>query len=84
MGDELRTNVAPRLEINVQGTGAIARIDVLRDSEVVETIKPGKAEFRGTWTEPRPQAGVHYYYVRVEQQDGQLAWASPLWIDYAK
>jgi hypothetical protein len=24
----------------------------------------------------------HYYYVRVEQADGNLAWASPLWISY--
>ena len=24
----------------------------------------------------------HYYYVRVEQADGNLAWASPMWITY--
>jgi len=23
-----------------------------------------------------------YYYVRLEQKDGNLAWASPLWITY--
>jgi len=84
MGDEVRTNAAPRLEINVIGTGPIAAIDVLKDSEVVETIKPGQREYEGKWTDPKPTTGVHYYYVRVRQEDGQLAWASPLWIDYAK
>ena len=30
-----------------------------------------------------PTAGkTSYYYVRVEQADGNLAWASPLWITY--
>jgi len=24
--------------------------------------------------------GEHYYYVRVEQENGQLAWASPIWL----
>ena len=51
---------------------------------MVETIKPGKAEYKGTWTDPKPTGGVHYYYVRVQQADGQLAWGSPLWIDYQK
>ncbi len=84
MGDEFKTNMAPRLDLKVQGTGPIARIDILRDSEVAETMKPGKAEYEGTWTEPRPQSGVHYYYVRVQQEDGQLAWGSPMWIEYGK
>jgi hypothetical protein len=84
MGDEFRSNAAPALEVNVVGTGPVARIDILKDSEVVETIKPGRAEYKGKWTDPRPTEGTHYYYVRVQQEDGQLAWASPMWVEYAK
>jgi hypothetical protein len=84
MGDEFKSADPPALELNVVGTGPIARIVVLKDSQVAATITPGKAEYKGAWTDPQPTAGVHYYYVRVEQADGQLAWASPLWIDYAK
>jgi hypothetical protein len=84
MGDEFKTRQAPTLEFHAIGTGPVAQIDVLKDSEVVETIKPGKAEHKGTWTDPKPAAGVHYYYVRVQQEDGQLAWGSPMWIDYEK
>ena len=84
MGDEFKTSAAPALEITVLGTGPIARIDVLKDSAVVETIKPGKVEYKGAWTDPKPTSGVHYYYVRVLQEDEELAWGSPLWIDYAR
>jgi hypothetical protein len=28
--------------------------------------------------------GESYYYVRVEQAAGQLAWSSPIWVDYSR
>jgi hypothetical protein len=87
MGDEFKTNEAPLLNVHVAGTAPLAGIDVLKDSEVIETLRPADAngsEFQGKWEDPKPQAGVHYYYVRVRQKDGQLAWASPMWIEYAK
>jgi hypothetical protein len=27
---------------------------------------------------------AHYYYIRVLQKDGELAWASPLWIRFVR
>ena len=27
-------------------------------------------------------AGERYYYVRVLQQDGMVAWGSPVWVTY--
>jgi hypothetical protein len=84
MGDEFRTRDAPGLQVQVQGTSAIDRIDVLKDSEVVQTFRPEGSTYKGNWTDPKPSPGVHYYYVRVMQKDGQLAWGSPLWIDCAK
>jgi hypothetical protein len=84
MGDELKTGQPPRLEMHVIGTTKLRRIDILKDSDVVATIRPGKAEYQGAWTDPKPTEDVHYYYIRVIQDDGELAWASPLWIDYQK
>jgi hypothetical protein len=84
MGDEFRTSQAPKLEITVIGTKPIKQIDILKDSQVVETIKPNGPEHRGTWTDPKPTTGTHYYYIRVQQVDDELAWASPMWIEYAK
>jgi hypothetical protein len=87
MGDEFQTKKAPVLKVHVVGTAPILGIDVIRGSEVVEVLRPedaGSSEYKGEWEDPKPEAGVHYYYVRVRQKDGQLAWASPMWIDYAK
>ncbi len=84
MGDAFKTNAAPALQINVQGTKPLAAVHVLKDSEIVHTFKPSVKDFRGDWTDPKPTEGTHYYYVRVEQVDEELAWASPMWIEYAK
>jgi hypothetical protein len=83
MGDEFKTTAAPKLEIKVAGTKPLAKVELLKDSDVVETFKPGKRECSGTWTDPKPAKGVHYYYLRIQQEDGELAWGSPLYIEYA-
>jgi hypothetical protein len=87
MGDEFKTNKAPVLKVHVVGTAGIQGIDVIKDGEVVKVLRPekeGGSEYQGEWEDPKPQAGVHYYYIRVRQTDGQLAWGSPMWIDYTK
>ena len=35
-----------------------------------------------TYLDNSAPKGKHYYYVRVEQTDGQLAWSSPFWVNY--
>jgi hypothetical protein len=83
MGDEVLTD-APRLDVVALGTGPIDRVDVLRDGEVVYSERPGPdaAEARFHWEDPVPPKGekVSYYYVRVAQKDGQMAWGSPIWV----
>jgi hypothetical protein len=79
MGDEFTTNGPPTLEVAVIGTGKLAKIHILKDSKIVHTIQPQGREYRGKWTAPAAP-GTHNYYLRVEQADGELAWASPLWI----
>lgn len=81
MGDEVRT-AKPRLDVVVLGTALIDRIDVVRDGEVVHTERPGKEEARFGWEDPKPVKGeqASVYYVRVLQKDGQMAWASPIWV----
>jgi hypothetical protein len=83
MGDEFQTAELPKLQIHVVGTDTLSQIDILKDSAVVETIKPGKIEYQGTWTDPKPTAGVHWYYIRVQQANDELAWGSPMWIKYS-
>jgi hypothetical protein len=84
MGDEFQIKEAPALQIRVHGTDMLARIEILKDSKVVTTFEPGQGDYKTDWKDSDAAGGVHYYYVRVRQEDGQLAWSSPMWIDYAK
>ncbi|HLJ95285.1 MAG TPA: hypothetical protein VKU02_19055 [Gemmataceae bacterium] len=81
-GDEFQTRSAPVLSMLVRGTADLDKIDVLKDSQVVATLQPQGSRYEGTWTDPRPESGTHYYYIRVLQKDGEIAWASPMWIEF--
>lgn len=86
MGEEFETKALPRLRIHVEGTAPLAQVHVIRLSEgefqFVDTQRPGKPEFEYVYREQNLVPGLHMYYVRVEQEDGQLAWASPVWVRY--
>jgi hypothetical protein len=85
MGDEFKSKEAPKFEIKVIGTAPLAKVTILKNSEPVVAFDGMKgAEFQTAWIDPKPTAGTHYYYVRVEQADGELAWSSPMWIDCTK
>jgi hypothetical protein len=83
MGDAFDTDKRPTLEVRVRGTKPVARVHVLRDSKVVHTARPDQEDVKLSFTDADAPAGkTSYYYVRVEQADGNLAWSSPLWITY--
>jgi hypothetical protein len=82
MGDEFETRQPARLQIRAAGTRPIARLIVVKDNRVAYTAPVGKAEVALDWTDTEAQPGTNYYYVRLEQEDGQIAWASPMWIHY--
>jgi hypothetical protein len=83
MGDETETKGPPTFSVHVHGAGALEKVEMLRDSEVVDSLLPKvfkDASHKVTWTDPQPLEGTHYYYVRVLQTDGEIAWASPIWV----
>jgi hypothetical protein len=83
MGDIFTTGKQPRLSIEAVGGEPISRVSVIRDNKYVHTAEPNAAEVRFDFTDVNVKPGeTHYYYVRVEQSDGNLAWASPMWITY--
>jgi hypothetical protein len=82
MGDAFETARRPTLEVKVHGTGPIAKVRVIREGKYVYTTEPKKAQAELRWTDADVKPGTYYYYVRVEQIDGNLAWGSPMWITY--
>ncbi len=85
MGEEFTTSEAPKLKIHLHGTGPFASVVLIKDNDVAQSWQPRQATFDAEWTDPRPTPGkTSYYYVRGEQADGELVWASPMWITYKK
>ncbi len=86
MGDELvyraggRTQ--PTFRVRVHGTGPLERVDIIKDFVYAYTTAPEDSSTELDWTDPDPRPGASWYYVRVLQKDGQLAWGSPIWVQY--
>jgi hypothetical protein len=88
MGEEFKTKEV-KLNVNVVGTAPLAAVEILRDSEVVHTLRPKEplTSAKFSWTDPAPARGgaqPSYYYVRVSQSDQQMAWSSPMWVHLTK
>lgn len=80
MGDAFTSSVAPVLRIHAVGTSPIKQIDIIRNAEIVKTLPVGQSAVQTEWTDDMFPAGENSCYVRVLQDDGELAWGSPMWI----
>lgn len=79
-GDILESQSAPVLLVTAQGTNTIKQIDVMKDRTFLYTTRPQSKNARFSFTDSRKAPGESWYYVRVLQEDGQIAWSSPIWV----
>ncbi|HZT28906.1 MAG TPA: hypothetical protein VFA33_03415 [Bryobacteraceae bacterium] len=84
MGDVFPSREIPVLNVKVEGTGPIDRIELIKNNTFVHTVRPGSSSASFEYRDNDIKPGESYYYVRVEQTAGQLAWSSPIWVDYAR
>jgi hypothetical protein len=83
LGDEFTAKEPPTLKIKLIGTMPFAKVTLVKDDVEIPLEAGSKSEVELSWTDPSPTAGkTSYYYVRGEQEDGELVWASPMWITY--
>ncbi|MFB3902143.1 MAG: hypothetical protein ACE15E_01710 [Acidobacteriota bacterium] len=80
MGDEFTAKRLPPVQVRVVGTSPIERIDIIRDEKLIYSGKPGKKEVTLTHDDKEAGPGTHLYYVRVIQDDWEMAWSSPIWV----
>jgi len=82
MGDEFDADGPVTLKVFVRGTTPLARVDIVKDFNYAYSTEPKKEQVEFQWTdlEQRRPPGLSWYYVRAIQTDGELAWASPIWV----
>ena len=81
MGDEFSVSGKPSLSVHLIGTAPFAKVTIIRDGREVYVNEAKTREVTFNWLDDTAQSGkTSWYYVRGEQTDGQLVWASPMWI----
>ncbi len=88
MGSEipLRENHPVELAVRAIGFTDIESVEVVKGNigaltplPVVHAVSPGGELSECTWTDPAPTSDC-FYYIRVTQVDGEMAWSSPIWL----
>jgi len=76
----------------VAGTTNLHQVDIIRNGQVIKTFKPDGYSLEFAFDDMTPLEKVVikpkdkkppfvYYYLRVIQEDGQMGWTSPIWVD---
>lgn len=77
----------------VVGTAPIKEVLIIRNGKVYQTLNPKGDTFdfmlddeelldKVTFKPKGEAPPFIYYYMRVEQKDGHIAWSSPIWVDH--
>ena len=82
MGDEFKLSKAQAIHVKARATKPVKRVDVIKDSKVVYSTTPGKPDVDFQFTDNESVSGRHFYYIRLQQDDGMLAWSSPFFVNY--
>lgn len=69
----------PTIKINIVGTSDIRQVDIIRGQQFIHTAHRLPQTTMIEFTDNEPVDGETYYYVRVLQHDGEIAWSSPVW-----
>lgn len=80
MGEEISVTGTPEIDVAVVGTGPVARVDIIKNGTFAYTTEPKTREVKFRFRDQNYDGKHAYYYVRVIQQDKQMAWASPIWV----
>jgi hypothetical protein len=83
MGDEFSTSELPTLKVKLRGTSNFTKVVIVRDGKYVYSTEPNTQTVDFSWRDNQPNKGkTSYYYVRGEQDNGEIVWVSPFWITY--
>lgn len=68
------------VDIHVIGTDKIKEIVVVKNNKEYQVKHSGNQEVTVQWKDKQKNDGESYYYVRIMQENGELAWSSPIWV----
>jgi len=83
LGSVFETTDKPVMTVAVRGTAGLKAVTIVRNEKDLKRYTPGETKtFDVKFTDDAPVAGENRYYIRVEQVDGNMGWASPVWVTF--
>jgi hypothetical protein len=82
MGEMVPASDVSPIRVEAQGTAPIESVELIMDGQVKQTLATDKAKELAKEMNLPPLSGdgIHYFYIRLRQTDGNQAWSSPMWI----
>jgi len=68
------------IEVKATCPNDVAKVSICRGGEWIHAATPTTRSFDVRFVDEKAPAGPKWYYVRVEQADGEIAWSSPVWL----
>jgi len=84
LGTIFKTTDKPKLKLAVFGTAPLKQVTIVRNEADYKTFEPKGKNYSTTFTDESPTEGENRYYIRVVQSDGNMAWASPVWVTFER
>lgn len=84
MGRERPLDTADGVTVSASlyGTAPIERVEVISEGDCVWSTDPDARDVTiEEQAVPEPTGESAYYYLRLRQTDGHVAWSSPVWLD---
>lgn len=79
-GDIVTVDGGFKLVVKVHGATPIRQIDIIKNQEFVYNRQKLPQETELEFIDNKKEAGEDFYYVRVIQEDDNIAWSSPIWV----
>ena len=84
MGDSFEATAAPVLHVHVLGTTVIQSAEIIKDGRFLYQVRPNASVAEFDYLDTSAAPGQSWYYVRIIQNDRNMAWSSPIWVKYLK
>ncbi len=83
MGEEGKHPYPRQIYLEVAGQDRIHKVEIIRNSETIHAESPHQPRYDWSINIEDDQPSdreVDYYYARVTQHNGEIAWSSPVWV----
>jgi hypothetical protein len=70
-----------KIYINVVGTDRLKQVEVIKNNEQFMSWEEDKSSCEHLVKDNSDSTKTDFYYLRIVQDNGQMAWSSPIWFE---